>query len=236
MKSWSKVLKFIHAETEGVSTYGRDLLESFPDKETVPPAFELMSESPEEEAEDMPLDPEAIRAEIMESARIEAEQKVQEAYQEGLARGTEAGQKSFEESLAQCTEALTAAGDALQETHAAFLESLEPQVLSLVKHIVAKVIDVERIANPEILQHTVQRALELLTEEQKVTLSLNPQDLEAMRAHEVSLLETFPRLESLALQADESVEPGGCVANTETTSVDARLETILAQVLDSLTE
>ena len=45
----------------------------------------------------------------MAAARKEAGQKVQEAYQEGLARGMHAGQERFEASLAHCAEALEAA-------------------------------------------------------------------------------------------------------------------------------
>lgn len=233
----AKILKFIHAETGGAHNYGRDALEAFPDKEAFVPAFKLLPVEEEGvEIEAPPLDPDALRQEILAEARAEAERKVQEAYQEGLARGTEAGREAFEASLAQCGEALMQAGAALQEAHAAFLENLEPQILTLVKEIAARVIDVELKSNPDIVAHTVRRALELLSDDHRVVLSLNPQDLEAIATHQVELLDSFPRIEALSLQADESVAPGGCVASTDTTDVDARLDVILAQVLDSLTE
>jgi len=231
-----KVLKFIRAETEGAAPFGRDLLEAFADELPPPPTFTLLSESAEGHEEQPPVDPEVIRQEILAEARAEAERLVQQAYKEGLARGTEAGREAFDATLAQCAQALSAAGDALQESHVAFLENLEPQVLSLVKEIVTRVIDVELRINPDVLRRSAERALALLADEHKVTLSLNPGDLEAIQAHKVELLDAFPRIESLTLQADPSVAPGGCVASTPATDVDAQIETRLAQVLDSLTE
>ncbi len=231
----SRVLKFIHAETEGASLFGRDLLEAFPDKEEMVPALEATPEE-DRDGEAAPVDTEQLRQEVLAAARDEAAQKVQEAYQEGLARGTEAGKEAFEATLAECASALTAAGEQIEATHRAFLESLEPQVIALVKDIASKVIAVELQTNDAILQRTVERTLSELVGEHAVTLLLNPQDLEAIRHHEVQLLESFPRISTFSLEADESIPPGGCIARTDTMDVDGRLDTLLSHVLDSLTE
>ena len=70
----AKILKFIHAETAGVSPYGRDLMESFPEVEQpAPPRFDLVEAPEEEPEEEVHIDPEAIRQEIMAEARAEAE-------------------------------------------------------------------------------------------------------------------------------------------------------------------
>jgi flagellar assembly protein FliH len=231
----TKVLKFVHAETEGATPFGRDLLESFPDEEREVPTFEAPEEPEEKAMEEASLDPDAIREEIMAAARVDAEEKVQEAYQEGLARGTEAGREAFDATLAKCSKTLNAAGAALEESHRAFLDDLEPQVLSLVKALVTKVIEVELKTNPDVLKKSVERALALLVDGHQVSLLLNPADVEAVKAHEVGLLDSFPGIARLDVLADETVEPGGCIARTDTTDVDARVDTLLAQVLDSLT-
>lgn len=231
----SKVLKFIHAETEGASLFGRDLLEAFPEEADMVHVVEATPEG-ELEGEPAPVDTEQLRQEVLAAARDEAAQKVQEAYQEGLSRGTEAGKEAFEATLAECAAALTSAGDQLEAAHRAFLENLEPQVIALVKDIAAKVIAVELQTNDAILARTVSRALSELVGEHAITLLLNPQDLEAMRDQEVKLLDSFPRITTLNLEADESIAPGSCIARTDTMDVDGRLDTLLAHVLDSLTE
>ena len=69
----------------------------------------------------------------------------------------------------------------------------------------------------------------------KGRLTLPARLKEAVKAHEVGLLDSFPGIARLDVLADETVEPGGCIARTDTTDVDARVDTLLAQVLDSLT-
>ena len=231
----SRVLKFIHAETEGASLFGRDLLEAFPDEEEMVLAIEATPEDDSEGAAP-PVDTEQLRQEVLDAARDEAAQKVQEAYQEGLTRGTEAGKEAFEATLAECATALKAAGEQIEATHRAFLDSLEPQVIALVKDIASKVIAIELQTNDAVLQRTVERALSELVGEHAVTLLLNPQDVEAIRNHEIQLLASFPRLSTLTLEADESISPGGCIARTDSMDVDGRLDTLLSHVLDSLTE
>lgn len=228
-----RVLKFIHAETGDVTPFGREAYEEFPDEPvmSLPPAPETVE--PEEE---IPLDPDAIREEIMAAARIDAEYKVKEAYQEGLQRGMDAGREQFDASIAKCADTLNAAAEEIRQAHEHFLNSLEPQVVALVRLMVTRVIDLELHTNPDLLQRMVRRTLDRMAGQFAVTLLVNPRDLEAVRAHEIALLDGMPGVESLQVLASEEVGPGGCIARSEFTEVDARLESLLHQVLDALTE
>lgn len=233
----SRILKFVHSETAEVARFDRGCLEEFPEKETLAPDFlPLEEDDPETEEELPPIDPELIREEIMAGAREEAARKVQEAYQEGLTRGTQAGQERFDASLARCTEALEGAGAAIQSSHDTFLDSLEPQVVALVKLMAERVVQAELKSSPEALQHMARRALSRLAGQFSVTLLVHPDDLDALKAHQVSLLDSVAGVDTLHIQSSDTVEPGGCIAQSEEMEVDARLETLLAQVLDALTE
>jgi flagellar biosynthesis/type III secretory pathway protein FliH len=233
----ARIFKFVHAETADIARFDRDSLEEFPAEEILAPDFLPMDEEEvTDEEEAPPIDPEVIREEIMAAAREEAAQKVQEAYQEGLARGTQAGQERFDASLARCTEALDAAVAAIQTSHDQFLNSLEPQVVALVKLMATRVIETELRTGPEAIQNMARRALSKLAGQFAVTLLVHPDDLEALKAHEVSLLDSVAGVDSLQIQASEDVEPGGCIAQSADMEVDARLETLLSQVLNALTE
>ncbi len=233
----ARILKFVHAETVEVARFDRESLEEFPDEALLAPDFLPMEEEDGDIAEEEPpVDPEVLREEVMAAAREEAAQKVQEAYQEGLARGTQAGRERFDASLAHCTEALEAAATAIQTSHDAFVDSLEPQVLALVKLMVTRVIDAESKSNPDLLQLTARRALARLAGQFSVTLLVHPDDVEALKLHEVSLLDSVSGVDTLHIQANDTVAPGGCIAQSSEMEVDARLETLLNQVLDALTE
>jgi len=232
----ARILKFVHAETADVARFDREFLEEFPEEELLAPDFLPATEEEELVEEESPIDPELLREEIMAAAREEAAQKVQEAYQEGLARGIQAGRERFEASLAHCAEALEAAATAIQTSHEQFLESLEPQVLALVKLMVNRVVDAELKTNPDLLQLMARRALARLAGQFSVTLLVHPDDVEALKVHEVSLLDSVSGVDTLHIQASETVAPGGCIAQSSEMEVDARLETLLDQVLDALTE
>lgn len=231
----ARIYKFVRSETGEATPFGRDFLEEFPDRAVLAPEFAPVSGVYEDEEDEAPVNLNDLREEVLAAARAEAEQKVQEAYQEGLARGMAAGQEKFEATLAHCAGALEVAAEALRETHEAFLNSLEPQVIALVKMAVSRVIEAESSLNPELLRNTVRRALEKLAGQIEVTLHLHPDDLEAIRQHEVTLLDHVPGVETLHLRASTGVEPGGCIAQSDSMEVDARLETLLAQALDALT-
>lgn len=211
-------------------------LEHFPPKEpppsNLPPLLVPVEEEPEEEV----FDPEAIRAEIVAEARAEAERKVREAYAEGLRRGETAGREAFDATIAQAAEALEAAAMEMQTARRIFLDTLEPQVFELATLIARRVLDREIRMEKDLVKETARRALEALADRQRVTLRVHPADIEALRAHKISLLENFPGVQSLDVEADPAVKPGGCMASSETMEADVRLEVLLDAVLSVLTE
>lgn len=233
----ARILKFVHAETAEVTRFDRDSLETFPDEALLAPDFLPLDEAEQDgEDEQVELDPALIREEIMAEAREEAARKVQEAYQEGLSRGMEAGRERFDASLAHCTEALEAAAQAIQSAHEQFLDTLEPQVVALVKMMVKRVIEEEIRTHPDAILAMARRALARLAGQFSVNLLVHPDDVEALKAHQITLLDSVSGVDNLQILPSDTVSPGGCIAQSAEMEVDARLETLLTQVLDALTE
>jgi flagellar assembly protein FliH len=116
----------------------------------------------------------------------------------------------------------------------AFLESLEPQVVELVTLIAERILRRECATDRDLILRTVRRALEVISDRQRLTVRLNPDDAAALRAHEIRLLEEFPGLQPLLIEPDAAITPGGCTVESATAHVDARLETLLAGVIDAL--
>lgn len=177
------------------------------------------------------LDPATILAE----ARAEAEQKVREAYEEGLRRGMEAGQAQFEESVGLAAEALQQASEAMVLVRQTFLDSLEPQVVQLAIALAGRILDREVSLDPYVIETTARAALERISDEERVTLRINPGDLEVLREKKPELLGQFERIATIELVPDEEVESGGCLASTDHVEIDARLsaqlDSIMAQLL-----
>ncbi len=209
-------------------------LEEFPDKPRMTLDLFAPGESEDLLPEEEELDPEVLRQSVLEVAREEAEALVQEAYAEGLRRGSEAGLQQFMDSVGCAAQALEAAGAAIAEARTNFLDSLEPQVLELVKLVARRVIQRELRTQDDLILATVRRALGTLSDRQRILVRLNPKDLETVRQHEIMLLEEFTGVEQLDVEADPGISEGGCEVHSDTMEVNARIETLLASVLDEL--
>lgn len=181
-------------------------------------------------------DPAALREAVLAEARAEAAKRVQEAYTEGFQRGMAAGREAFEKSVAGAAELLSAAASAMREARAAFLDSLEPQVVELVGLITERVLQREAKTDPDLIHSTVRRALACIADRQRLRLQVHPDDLEALRRQKITLLEDFPGVEELNIETSEEVSRGGCVVESGHMQADARLEVLLNNVLDLLTE
>lgn len=178
------------------------------------------------------LDPAAILAQ----GREEAERKVREAYEEGLKRGTEAGKKKFDASVAQAEQLLNNASEALKTARTEFVNALEPQLVHLATAIASQILRREAELAPDLLQSTTRSALEHILDQERVTLHVNPIDLDVLRQQRVELLHEFDGISQLEILADESISPGGCIATSEKLHADAQIETQIEKILDRMTE
>lgn len=224
-----KLFKAGNLPKTNVVAYDRGALEDFPE---FPAEEEIIpeEEAPVEEA----IDLEALRAEVLAMAREEAAELVQQAYQEGLRRGEEAGRAAFDERVATIAPLLEQAAADMQAAREAFLDTLEPQVVELVALAARRTLQRELATDEQLLHATVRRALAKLSDRQKLLVRLNPADTQTLREHKVTLLEDFRGVEELEIISDEKITPGSCVIDSQTMQADARLDHLLEDVLAQL--
>ncbi len=182
-------------------------------------------------AKDSPLD---IDPTEHETPVQRAERIYQEAYAAGHEAGMEAGQAHFNALVGEAHKTLESASEALQQAHAAFLESLEPQVVELAKTVASRILRREARTDTELVRSTVRAALENLVERKHAIVRLNPADMQMLAERGVSLDDAFQSFERVEVAPDESVPHGGCTIETKTVNVDARLDTQLMRIFDSL--
>ncbi len=208
-------------------------LQEFPEEVETRYVLEIDADA-EPEPEPEPVDPEAIRAAVFEEAREEAERLVQEAYAEGLRRGEEAGRTAFEEQMQGRLEVFNAAAEALCQAHEAFLSDLEPEVAALSVLMAEHIIKREISLDASLVVRAARQALRKLTDRRRLTIRVHPDDYETLKLHEADLLGTFHDIVDIALQADEEIARGGCIVDTAVAQADARLETMLAELMNAM--
>jgi flagellar assembly protein FliH len=178
--------------------------------------------------------PEGEAAQIVARAREEAEVIAQEAYEEGLRRGIEEGERKFLETVAGSAEALRSAAHRIEQSHEEFMDEIEPQLVRLAASIASKIIERESSLSADLVRRTVRSALEKVIDEEQVVLKVNPKDLEILRAHRAELMEEFDAIKRIDLVADEGIDAGGCIAQTASVRIDARLASQLEKILNEL--
>lgn len=178
------------------------------------------------------VDPVAILA----AARGEAERKVREAYAEGFRRGQTAGEEAFRATVAECEGLLRAAGQTLVEARTNYLDATRDEVANLAFAVASRILRREVSLDRELVTTMARTALERLANEERITLRVNPADLEALRLNQVVLLETVEGIETFEIVSDETISPGGCIAETRELVVDAQLKAQLAEIIDQLTK
>ena len=163
--------------------------------------------------------------ETLAQARADAEQLREDARAEGFAAGRAEAMVSLEPALAALAEAVSG-------VHAAQIEAserLERQAvdlgLALAEKVLAGVLNLE----PERVIESVRGALRGLVERERVTVLVNPDDLELVRGAMDDLRASLGGIEHCVVEAERRVRRGGCVVRTPDGDVDAGIDTKLAR-------
>jgi flagellar biosynthesis/type III secretory pathway protein FliH len=160
---------------------------------------------------------------VLAEARAEADMLRETARAEGFAAGRADAVAALEPALAALTQAV-ADVHAQQAEAASQLERRAVELgLALAKKIVAGALQVE----PERVLEAVTGALRGIVERERVTVLVNPDDLEIVREAMDNLKASLGGIEHCEVQAERRVGRGGCIVRTPVGDVDARVETKL---------
>jgi flagellar assembly protein FliH len=179
---------------------------------------------------------------VVWKACLEADAIREEARQEGYAAGLEEGrQAGFAEGNASA-DAERAAYRADVEALVALIEEerqrvwreAEPQIVAFVLEVAQKVVKDEAKINRDVAISTVRNALRRVVETDNIRIRVNPADLETVRAAREDLLSLVDGIRHVEIVEDRRMSEGGCVVETAGGTVDARLETQLAEIETAL--
>jgi flagellar assembly protein FliH len=167
-------------------------------------------------------DAEAVM-DILAEARAEAEQIRENARAEGYAAGRADAIASLEPALAALTQAI---GDvrAAQDDMAVELERRAVELgLGLARKVVAGALSVQ----PELVVEVVTGVLRGIVERERVTVLVNPADLEIVREAMDGIRDSLGGMDHCVVEAERRVGRGGCLVHTPVGEIDATVETKL---------
>jgi flagellar assembly protein FliH len=168
-------------------------------------------------------------ADVLSAAHADAEQIRHQARAAGEAEGRAAGMAAVRAEMAPTLQALTGAVAALESLSERVITELEHDAarlaLLLAEQVVAGAIEVE----PERVVDVAGTALRRIRDRRRVTLVVNPADLDAMSQSVAGLQSELGGIEHLNVQSDRRVGRGGILARTDEGEIDASIETQLSR-------
>lgn len=194
------------------------------------------------EADTILTEARAEAAELREDAQIQAEALREAAWQEGHHQGKTEGRATVEAEL-------RAAWDTRQEALRAELDFIitqigaaratlwarqEADMVALTLDIARQVIKTEVSQNPEVVRALIANALRRLTDKDNVRVRVSVADAPRVKEARQDLMEMVDGLRQLEIVDDRRIGEGGCVIETNAGTIDAKIETQLAEVARAL--
>jgi len=166
----------------------------------------------------------------------------QEGYQQGLADGRKDGR---EQALVEAREEFKQRQESLISTLAEVVKELDlrkrrllsqahKDLVSLAVSIARKVIRSVAEASPAVAEENVREAVRLTGSASDVVVRVHPEEREFLELLVGEIAEQFGQSKHVRLVADESVNRGGCVIQTEAGEVDGRIETQVSRIAEEL--
>lgn len=165
---------------------------------------------------------------VVDAANGSAAQIEAAASQRGLAAGEERGRDAGEASVREMVETMTQLLQSARAERSKVIESAEPELLKLATAIAERVVHAHLAVAPETVVELARNALQRLAGRETVVVRVNPRDIEILRAQRDRLLEVHDT-EGLRIIADQRVDRGGVVVETEVGTIDAKISTQLRE-------
>jgi len=164
---------------------------------------------------------------LEEHAKIAEKNAFQKGRDEGLAFGVTKGNT---DTAAKYEKKI----DELQKKIADFLESLEKSkremfanadhiLLKLVLEIVKKVISCEVKANREYILSVIRKSISYIGDKERLTIRVAPSDFETASKRKDFWVPVNERVKDITIESDERITQGGCIVESNSGTVDARL-------------
>jgi type III secretion protein L len=148
--------------------------------------------------------------------RMDVAKECETLKEEAEAFGYEEGLKRWAKQLRQLEEERRKIRQEIEQ-------SLVPLALAAVKKIIGKEISLK----PQTVVDIIATALKTVSQHRRITLYVNPTDLDLIEAQRSRLKALFEHLETLSIVPKEDVAAGGCNIETEAGIIRAQLEDLL---------
>jgi len=147
--------------------------------------------------------------------------------QAGLAEGEKTGfaaaEKKFNAEVAKLKDQTASYFKQMEESKKTMIHGLEHILLRFCTELTKKIVACELTTNPEIVTAAIKKSLAMIADREKILIRVAPNDMETVSGKKDFLNSVTERLENVQIEEDARIGKGGCIIESNSGMVDARL-------------
>jgi flagellar assembly protein FliH len=189
-----------------------------------------MKASAQGEAEKILADARQKAEELETETRKNLDNERKEAFDQGKEAGRLEGYADGQVEVERLIQRTQTVLERAQDKRGDILAETEQEIVNLVLLITRKVVKVISENQREVIVSNVVQALRKVRDRGNITIRVNLADLKLATEHTKNFIQMMEGVKSLQVVEDTSVDPGGCVIETDFGEIDARISSQLAEM------
>jgi len=173
---------------------------------------------------------------MLQNAREQVSVIEEDARKKGEAAGREEGYGEGQKEAERLVERLHVILDKAIEKREDMINEAETQMIELVLLISRKVIKVISENQKNVVVNNIVQALRKLKSRGDVAVRVNLADLDLATDHTRDFMKMVENVKSITILEDTSVDPGGCIIETDFGQIDARITSQLKEIEEKIME
>ncbi len=175
-----------------------------------------------------------LRARILElETLLEAQERDGQEAVETAIKETESALRS---EVAEVVGRFESAVKQINVDRRTLLREAESEVIRLAIAVAGRIVHAHIKADEQVVRETVSRALTLAADRETIVVRVHPDDKHVIEEQRATWLAELESSRSLDIRADERIARGGCIVETESGNVDARIDEQLEVLASALQE
>jgi flagellar assembly protein FliH len=195
---------------------------------------EALRKNAEAEAERIISEAQQKAGETAEASRTAFEEERKKAEDEGREAGREEGYAEGKAEVERLIERTHTVLERAQDKRADILTETEQQVIDLVLLMSRKVIKVISESQRAVVVSNVVQALRKVKARGNILIRVNLLDVKLATEHIKNFIQMVEGAKGIQVVEDSTVDPGGCVIETDFGEIDARISSQLAELEDKI--
>jgi len=187
--------------------------------------FERINYKNESEIAHANISKEKRNDEIQKGLIDETGREIEEkAYAKGFARGEKAGIESGNEKIESVVNRINKGLSELRKIRQDIYLETEQEIVKLAMAIARKIVCNEITVNKNAVVNVVKEAVKKVDGSERVKVKLSIKDFQFIKNEKPAIIDKITNIENVGFEMDESISDGGCIIETESGDIDARIE------------